>query len=282
MGRKPTAAQENAIGPKKRHPRPDRDLETTRDTPGLAVVQQPTELELASGARRPAFAWALPPKMNVPKERAIMQLTFYPSALILTEFDGGHGHGRLVAPDALVKALFKDVNYSSGMLPANALWWSVGRTGAWIALYREPQVWKFALQLDSKKPARRLALPMPGLIFICHRANPANVPYIYAVKQRPTHITDPIYYAPCFNVFRNGKICSGSHRFPEDPSKIPESFFTSFFAPTGDSSERSSKHPVHLGDLWNELDGKETYPNSDLVQFGTVGDIMNLREDARW
>ncbi len=43
-----------------------------------------------------------------------------------------------------------------------------------------------------------------------------------------------------------GRVCPGSHRFPEEVGLIPESFFQSFFSLTGDTRNRSKKHPDNL------------------------------------
>ena len=62
---------------------------------------------------------------------------------------------------------------------------------------------------------------------------------------------------------------------------MPESFFRSFFSLTGDSRERSKKHPDNLQALWEELDGKTEYPVEDLVPQCTVGQAMAVSEGRR-
>ena len=79
--------------------------------------------------------------------------------------------------------------------------------------------------------------------------------------KRPTDPEQMLYKMPAFNVFRDGRVCPGSHKFPEDWSElIPESFFQSYFSGTGDSKDRSKKHPDNLHALWEEMDGKTEYP----------------------
>ena len=46
---------------------------------------------------------------------------------------------------------------------------------------------------------------------------------------------------PAFNVFRDGRVCPGSHSFPDEVGLIPESFFQSYFSLTGDTRERSKR-----------------------------------------
>ena len=99
---------------------------------------------------------------------------------------------------------------------------------------------------------------MPGLVFVC---SPGRAPWVYAAKSRPTGADQQLYRAPAFNVFSDGRACPGSHKFPEEVGLIPESFFPL----TGDTRDRSKKHPGNLLTLWEELDGKSEYPIEDLV-----------------
>ena len=112
---------------------------------------------------------------------------------------------------------------------------------------------------------------MPGLIFI---ASPGKPPRVYAAKKRPRTANDTIYHAPLFNLFRDGRTCPGSHRFPDNIAEIPKSFFASFFTAEADYRGRSRKSPNDLLRLWEELDGKKRYPLGDLVPLGKVEDIM--------
>jgi len=97
---------------------------------------------------------------------------------------------------------------------------------------------------------------------------------VYAAKRKPKTTQDTVYHAPLFNLFKDGRSCPGTHKYPEDISQIPDSFFRSFFSPTADTRGRSKKYPNDLLKLWEELDGKDRYPLSDLVPLGRVEDIM--------
>ena len=147
-----------------------------------------------------------------------------------------------------------------------------------VALWRPPKVWPVALQREAFKPPARLRVPMPGLVFVC---SPGRAPWVYAAKSRPTGAEHPLYRAPAFNVFADGRVCPGSHTFPEEVGLIPESFFQSFFSITGDTRDRSKKHPDNLHALWEELDGKRKYPLKDLVPQCTVGQAMAVSEGRR-
>ena len=172
----------------------------------------------------------------------------------------------------------RHLGFSSGLLPDNALWWNQGETGRVVALWRPPQVWPVALQREAFQPPARLRLPMPGLVFVC---SPGRAPWVYAALERPTDSEQQLYRAPAFNIFRDGRVCPGSHRFPEEVGRIPESFFQSFFSRTGDSQGRSKQHPDNLQALWEELDGKAEYPLEDLVPQCTVAHAMAVSEGRR-
>ena len=119
---------------------------------------------------------------------------------------------------------------------------------------------------------------MPGLVFVC---SPGRAPWVYAAAGRPTNPEETLYRIPTFNVFGDGRVCPGSHRFPEDISRIPESFFESFFSTTGDSRQRSYKHPDALADLWAELNGQDEYPLDDLVPQCSVEEAMATSTGGR-
>ena len=105
-----------------------------------------------------------------------------------------------------------------------------------------------------------------------------QAPWVYAAPSRSADPEDRLYRMPAFNVFRDGRVCPGSHRFPEEVGLIPESYFPSFFALTGDTREWSKKHPENLHALWEELDGKTEYPLEALVTQYTVAHAMAVSE----
>lgn len=215
--------------------------------------------------------WALPECLEIPPDRLRVRLDFYEGAIVMHAVDKGVISTRMVSADDVAMALLRNVPLSSGLLPAGALWWSQTADGPAVALWRNRQVWKVALMTEAFKPPRRMALPMPGLIFICQ---PARPPKVYAAKKRPQKPTDTVYHAPLFNLFRDGRTCPGTHKFPENIDEIPESFFTSFFSREADIRDRSKKYPNNLLALWEELDGAKRYPLGDLVALGKVEDIM--------
>ncbi len=222
--------------------------------------------------------WSLPGVHDAPRDDLKMQLEVYEETLLLRCFESGSAWVRTVSADAIASALTQHLGFSSGLLPADALWWNQGETGQVVGLWRPPQVWPVALQREAFKPPARLRIPMPGLLFVC---SPGRAPWVYAATERPSDPEQQLYRMPAFNVFRDGRTCPGSHRYPDEVGLIPESFFQSFFSGTGDTHDRSKKHPDNLHALWEELDGETEYPVEDLVPQCTVAHVMAVSEGRR-
>ena len=222
--------------------------------------------------------WVLPGEPDVPRDSLKAQLEVYGESILLRGFDDSTSWVRTVSADEIAHVFTEHIGFASGLLPENALWWNQGETGRVVSLWRPPRVWPVALQREAFKPPVRLRIPMPGLVFVC---SPGRAPWAYAAAGRPTNLEETLYRIPTFNVFGDGRVCPGSHRFPEDVSRIPESFFESFFSTTGDSRQRSHKHPDSLVDLWVDLDGQDEYPLDDLVPQCSVEEAMAASTGGR-
>ena len=222
--------------------------------------------------------WSLPGVHDAPRDDLKMQMEVYEETILLRCFESGSSWVRTVSADGIASVLTQHLGFSSGLLPADALWWNQGETGQVVGLWRPPQVWPVALQREAFKPPARLRIPMPGLLFVC---SPGRAPWVYAATERPSDPEQQLYRMPAFNVFRDGRTCPGSHRYPDDVGLIPESFFQSFFSGTGDTHDRSKKHPDNLHALWEELDGETEYPMEDLVPQCTVAHVMAVSEGRR-
>ncbi len=221
--------------------------------------------------KQPAYQWALPENVDIPPDELKVRLDFYGQNVVMYVLEEGIVTTKMVSPRDIALALLRDVPLGSGLLPENVLWWQHRQNGMpVIALWRSPQIWPVALQLEPFKPPRRFKLPMPGLIFICR---PGSPPGVVAVKKRPTIPDEPIFRAPVYNVFSDGNSCPGSHKYSADVSKIPEEFFTAFFTQAG-NGDRSKEYGSDLLKLWERLDKKRRYPLKDLVQFGKIKDLL--------
>ena len=222
--------------------------------------------------------WSLPGGTEVPRDTLKVQLEVYDETILLRGFDGDSAWVRTVSADEMANVFTQHLGFSSGLLPNEALWWNQGETGHAVALWRPPQVWPVALQREAFKLPARLRIPMPGLVFVC---SPGRAPWVYAALSRPSNPEQQLFRTPAFNVFRDGRVCPGSHRFPEEVGLVPESFFQSYFSTTGDTRERSKRYPDNLQALWEELDGKTEYPAEDLVPQCTVAQAIAVSEGRR-
>ena len=109
-------------------------------------------------------------------------------------------------------ALARELDLDTGLLPPDALWYVKTATGPRVAVWRPPRVWAVRLREQYGQRARRFRLPMPALVFICPPA--AQAPYVFAAAARPRSLDEQLFHCPLFNVFRDGRVCPGTHVFP--------------------------------------------------------------------
>ena len=218
--------------------------------------------------------WALPGRTDLPRDVLKARINVYDESITVESVaQDGTVTIRMVDGHEVYSAFTKDMILQSGMLPHNTLWWTQGREGPKVAIWKPPSIRRVALMTEPFQPPKRFTLPMPGLIFLC---SPNRTPWVFAAKKRPQRPDDIVYRAPTFNTFDSGRVCPGNHRFPTKPEDIPDSFFVSFFSQAGDMKNRSKKHPNDLTQLWEELDGMPKYPKGDLVKHGTVAQIIAI------
>jgi hypothetical protein len=215
-----------------------------------------------------ALKWALPAGMDIPPDPIMLSLNFHEQAVVLKTY-GETNTVKIVSANDVAHALSEELGYSTGLLPASALWWKNTAAGPITAIYEPPRVRRLAVDQYSKEP-RRYDIPLPGLVFLCHSA---KAPAVYAVKARPKLLSDVVYHAPFPNVYAKGTTCPGNHRYPADPGEIVEDFFRSFFSGEISSNPRSHKFQSDMTKLWTSLEGKKEYPLDDLVRLGTLKDI---------
>jgi len=179
------------------------------------------------------------------------------------------------------QAVAADARFETGLLPPNALWAGVTPAGRRTMIFVPARVWKVKLKEKFGGPVEHFAVPMPDLVFMVLRG--AQAPYVWAARGRPTREDATLFRMPTYNVFETGRICVGSHAFPDDPAKVPSEFFDSYFSPDGQYHDRSVKHPRSIRDLWRELDGRKDYPLDDLVPQFTFADATQAgTKHAGW
>lgn len=252
---------------------------TTTRQPEKAASKSPKSRRKNSSpadSKVPSHSWAVPEELGVPPDPLRLRLDFHHQSVVMTYFEGETVTSKTVSAMDIAHALAGELPFSSGLLPDNTLWWKNTRSGPVIAIYVPPQIRQVTLDVGLKKRPRRFKIPMPGLIFLCR---PATPPWVYAVKRKPTKERDIVYHAPLANIFNNGRTCPGTHKFPVRIADVPQSFFISFFSATADLRNRSKQFPQNVIHLWEFLDGKKKYPMDDLVQIGTIFDLLNMRMD---
>ena len=218
--------------------------------------------------------WVHPAQSNVPMDTLRLQMEVYNESILLRGFrDDKTVWVRSISADAIALVLSRQLGITSGLLPEGTVWWNQGQAGKVVAMWRPPEKRTLALQLRPFSPPERYTIPMPGTLFVC---SPGRAPWAYACPVYPTGADAGLYRMPTFNVFGDGRVCAGNHRFPDEVEEIPDSFYRSYFSRTGDTRGRSRKHPDDLVALWNELNGKETYPLEDLVPQCTVAEAMSV------
>lgn len=235
--------------------------------PLIENSQPPPKIE------KPALQWAIPKELGIPADPLRARLDIHYQAAVITLFKDDVVLTKLVDIIDVAHALAGEMNFHSGLLPEHTLWWANTRGGPVTAIYVEPKVRRLTLQVDMKKVPERFTVPLPGLIFLC---SPGKTPWVYAVKKKPTKVTDMVYNAPLANIFANGRSCPGSNDYPMRVGDIVEWFFVSFFTRAANLDKRSKRYPNDILQLWKFLDGKKKFPDDDLVELCKLQDIMAL------
>jgi hypothetical protein len=187
-----------------------------------------------------------------------LRLDFYDSDIIMSRYTGAGIMTYAVAATDLVAACSL-LPISSGLLPPNTLF--LRRTGESVKLgiFVPAQKWKVISGPLS------LTIPLPPFIFVGAGQSYA----VFAVKQRPVNLNEPLYHMPCANVFGSGQICPGNTQFPVcEPATIYQAlaeFLQNSRFNTHLANGRSVSFPADVNELWLTLNGKRKFPLKDLV-----------------
>ena len=216
--------------------------------------------------------WARPQAREQERDTLRIRVDIYEETITLRRYGEDANWIRTVDARDIIQAFAQEQEVRSPLLPPNALCWKRTQLGEACAVWEPPGTWQVGLQDEPFQEPERMELPMPGLVFI---KSTGRNPMVFAAPQRPEHMEETLFHAPAYNVFNDGRICPGSHRFPEETALIPASFFESHFSRTGDHQGRSVRHPRDLMGLWEEIRGSKQYPNQDLVPWGTLQQAMD-------
>lgn len=197
--------------------------------------------------------------MSEPIQYPRARLDLYDEALILTCYEGDDRRTSYpVAVDDLVAA-FSRVPVSSGLLPANCLFWGRENGQTRIAIYvpgRRWRLWTAEHIFD---------VPLPPLVF-----TGAGEQYrVFAVKRRPQAMPFELYHCPTPNVHPNGVICQGSAPFPVCASDTVEQALSLFLEDSQFNDDmaanKSRSYPEDVRRLWSQLEDVRHFPAGELV-----------------
>ena len=198
------------------------------------------------------------PQIDAPQPPRL-RLDFYNTAVLMTRWQD---NGRLTTYPVSVHDVVSactNVELSSGLLPANTLFWKQRANQAMLGVYVPARRWH--VQTDD----RTYHLPMPPFVFV----GSGSSYRVFAVKKRPLTEAEPLYHAPCPNVHTSGGICQGNTLFPVcSPQTIQQAlqlFLEGSLFNADLSQGKCQSHPDDVRSLWAELDGRKRFPFSELL-----------------
>lgn len=197
--------------------------------------------------------------MNEPVQYPRARLDLYEEAVVLTRYERPDRRTSYpVAVDDLVAA-FSRVPISSGMLPANCLFWGRENGQTQVAIYVPGRRWRL------QTAERIFHAPLPPLVF----AGSGDQYSIFAVKRRPRQMPFEFYHCPTPNVHPTGVVCQGSAPFPGCASDTIDRALNLFLEGSlfnGDlAANKCRSFPDDVRDLWMQLDGAKRFPRGELV-----------------
>jgi hypothetical protein len=203
-------------------------------------------------------------------EKPSLTLSFYSFGVMLRKIDGDRVSEYPVDPVQIATALATKVRFDTGLLSDTTLLVRHEGLKKTVVEYRGPQ--KVGLYLDNTENAIRI--PFPGLLLIRTTTDDKTPQYqIYAVKNRPSGMSEPLFHAPLPNIHDHGGICWGTVKNPSEASLKSTSLAEDWKILMG---SRFGGHAVHgkskshhndLLKLFVELETRKArvYPMSDLM-----------------
>ena len=199
------------------------------------------------------------PQIPLPR----LRLDFYDTAVLLSRWEDD---GRLLTHPVSVHDVVSactSVALSSGMLPANTLFWGQQANTTTLGIYVPARRWRM------QSAERHYHLPMPPFVFV----GSGTAYKIFAVKKRPSGEDVRLYHAPCPNVHTTGGICQGNAPFPDcSPQTIQAAlqlFMEGSLFNADLSRGKCRSYPDDVRQLWAELDDRKRFPVSELVPAQT-------------
>jgi PRTRC genetic system protein B len=170
------------------------------------------------------------------------------------------------------------VEMSSGLLPANTLFWKQRANQAVIGIYVPARRWQVQCETANDSEVQGYQLPMPPFVFV----GSGTAYQIFAVKRRPKvdvgqgqrNRQTRLFHAPCPNVHNSGSICQGNTPFPicspETVHRTLQLFMEGSLFNADLSNGKCQSYSDHVRRLWAELDGRKRFPVSELEPMTTT------------
>ena len=200
-----------------------------------------------------------PLPVTQPPQMPRLRLDFYNTAVLMTRWQDD---GRLTTYPVSIHDVVSDcttVELSSGLLPANTLFWKQRANQAMLGVYVPARRWQVQTEDHTYH------LPMPPFVFV----GSGSSYRVFAVKKRPSRERDRLYHVPCPNVHGTGSICQGNTPFPvasPDTMQQALALFMEGSLFNGDLSQgKCQSLPDDVRQLWAELDGRQRFPLFDPV-----------------
>lgn len=154
--------------------------------------------------------------------KPLVQLTFYPDAILCTRYDGvGQSTYPVEAQD--VADVVADLPLMTGWLPPRTLF--VGRRGGETTVAIHVPAAQHTVHVETAQGEQQWSIPMPDLLFMGR----GHTYHVFATKTTPAPEV-PLFHAPCSNVFDRGSICAGNTPFPEVSTKTIHTAFHLFMS----------------------------------------------------
>jgi len=194
---------------------------------------------------------------DVGEHNAVASLHFLKSGdYLLVDHERGGASKFLTAPS--VMAAFTSFGRDSGWMPAGLVRHGLGANGVFY-VYSAP-----AQKVQIVLNGQEMTVPIPRTVMLHYN----QVVYFWALKSSGFDVDAQAYLAPFSNLYGDGHVCWGQNKAPQaDPAqarKTWELFFgTGFNFDLGQG--KCLKHPQSVTTLLAELDGKSSFPASELV-----------------
>ena len=192
-----------------------------------------------------------------------LRLDFYNTAVMMSQWtEDGRTTTHPVAVQDVVGACM-NVTLGSGLLPPDVLFWRQRGQTVTLAIFVPARRWR--VQVEEGTVRQTYHIPLPPLVFVGSGA----AYQVFAVRRRPSNGREPLYEAPCPNVYYTGNICQGDAPFPVCSTQTIRPALDLFLEGSAFNSHLSNgkcqRYPDDVRRLWAELNGKKHFPLKELV-----------------